>query len=77
VLHAGEARGTTFLVMRYADGDERGGYRITPLQRPAGSAMHQEPTRPQPSAPTPGPTEAVALPQGAGGVTFAARMTPF
>jgi hypothetical protein len=54
----------------------RGGYRVTPLERPAGSAVRLEPTRPQPSAPTPGPTTAVALPYD-GGATFAARITPF
>ena len=55
----------------------RGGYRVTPLERPAGGAVRLMPTRPQPSAPTPGPTVAVALAHGVGGVAFAARITPF
>ena len=56
----------------------RGGYRVTPLERPAGSAVRLVATRPQPSAPTPGPTAAVSLPTATGGhIGFAARITPF
>ena len=56
---------------------ERGGYRVTPLERPAGSAVRLEPTEPQSSAPNPGPTTAVTLPDGAARPAFAARVTPF
>ncbi|WP_028063014.1 hypothetical protein [Solirubrobacter soli] len=38
---------------------ERGGYRITPLQRPAGATVGLVATRPQPSDPHPGPTTEV------------------
>jgi hypothetical protein len=55
----------------------RGGYRVTPLERPAGSAVRLESTQPQSSAPDPGPTTVVALPDGTAGRTFAARITPF
>jgi hypothetical protein len=55
----------------------RGGYRVTPLSRPAGSVVGLVPTRPQSSAPTPGPTVAVTLGDGAARpVAVAARLTP-
>ena len=45
----------------------RGGYRVTPLERPAGSAVRLVATRPQPSAPTPGPTAPSRCRTAAGG----------
>jgi hypothetical protein len=51
------------------------GYRITPLERPAGT-VRLVATRPQASAPDPGPTVAVALDDLGGSVAFAARVSP-
>jgi hypothetical protein len=52
---------------------EHSGYRVTPLARPAGAAVRLIPTRPQPSAPNPGPTLEVTLPR-ARHARFAARI---
>jgi hypothetical protein len=52
----------------------RGDYRVTPLERPAGSTVALMATRPQTSAPTPGPTAAVSVVAPA--ASFAARITP-
>jgi hypothetical protein len=52
-----------------------GGYRVTPLHRPAGAVVRLVATCPQSSAPTPGPTVAVEIRRAAGrGVAFGARL---
>ncbi|HKE81027.1 MAG TPA: hypothetical protein VKB54_17040 [Solirubrobacteraceae bacterium] len=49
------------------------GYRVTPLTRARGAAVRLVATKPQPSAPAPGPTAAVSLGHSA---SFAARIAP-
>jgi hypothetical protein len=56
-------------------GDRGAGYRITPLARPASAAVTLAPTRPQPAAPTPGPTVVVRFGGGGARPAFGARIT--
>ena len=56
-------------------GDRGAGYRIAPLARPAAATVALAPTRPQPAAPTPGPTVAVRFGGRTPNPAFEARIT--
>jgi hypothetical protein len=56
----------------------RGGYRVMALSAPAGARVWLAPTRPQSSAPTPGPTVVVGIgPQSGGTACFGATLVPW
>jgi hypothetical protein len=56
-------------------GDRGAGYRIAPLARPAAATVALAPTRPQPAAPTPGPTVVVRFAGAGPAPAFGARIT--